>query len=115
MDVEREWLDLVASVLAAPLTALPEERRATTPMATFDAPACAFHCRAAPDTIIQRIHPDNLFSAAQEAEWLRLCVEDPACHPLLHYYLSTGDMAPSRSRTSRRCSQARGSAPGGSS
>ena len=26
MDVEREWLDLVASVLAAPLTTLPEKR-----------------------------------------------------------------------------------------
>ena len=94
MDVEREWLDLVASVLAAPLTSLPEERLATTLMTTFDAPGCAFHRRAAPDTVVQRIYPDNLFSAGQEAEWLRLCIEDPACHPLLHYYLSTGDTAP---------------------
>jgi DNA-binding CsgD family transcriptional regulator len=94
VDVEREWLDLVAGVLAAPLTSLPEERLARTLMATFDAPGCAFHCRAAPDTVLQRIYPDDLFSAAQEAEWLRLCVEDPACHPLLHYYLSTGDMGP---------------------
>ena len=77
MDVEREWLDLVASVLAAPLTTLPEKRLANALMTTFDAPACAFHTRPGP-----------------EAEWLRLVVEDPACCPLLHYYLSTGDTAP---------------------
>jgi DNA-binding CsgD family transcriptional regulator len=94
VDVEREWLDLVASVLAAPLTALPEERLATALMATFDAPACAFHSRPAPATVVQRIYPAGLFSAAQQAEWVRLAVEAPDCHPLLHYYLCTGDTAP---------------------
>ena len=94
MDVERDWLDLVASVLATPLTFLPEERLAKTLMVTFDAPACAFHARPGPDTVIQRIYPEGLFSAAQEAEWLRLAIEDPGCCPLLQYYLRTGDTAP---------------------
>jgi DNA-binding CsgD family transcriptional regulator len=94
VDVEREWLDLVSAVLATPLTALPEERLATALMATFDAPACAFHSRPGPDSVVLRIYPAGLFSATQQAEWVRLAVEAPACHPLLHYYLRTGDMAP---------------------
>ena len=94
MDVEREWLDLVATVLATPLTALPEERLATALMATFDAPACAFHCRPGPGTVVQRIYPTGLFSAEQQAQWVRLSVEKPACHPLMRYYLHTGDMTP---------------------
>jgi DNA-binding CsgD family transcriptional regulator len=94
MDVEREWLDLVANVLATPLTSLPEERLATALMATFDAPGCAFHCRPRPDAVIQRIYPEGLFSAAQRAELLRLSVEEPDCHPLLRYYLRTGDAGP---------------------
>ena len=94
VDVEREWLDLVTSVLSGPLTALPEERLANTLMSTFDVPACAFHCRPGPDTVVQRIYPEALFSLELQAEWLRLSVEHPACHPLLHYYLRTGDPAP---------------------
>jgi DNA-binding CsgD family transcriptional regulator len=94
VDVEREWLDLVTSLLATPLTALPEARLAGALMATFDAPACAFHGRPAPDAVVQRIYPDGLFSAAQQAEWVRLSIEQPGCHPLLSYYLGTADMAP---------------------
>ncbi len=94
MDVEREWLDLVANVLATPLTSLPEQRLAAALMATFDAPTCAFHRRPGPDTVVQRIYPEGWFSAAQQAEWLRLSVEEPARHPLLRYYLRTGDPGP---------------------
>ena len=94
MDVEREWLDLVASLLVAPITVLPEARLAAALMATFDAPACAFHTRPRPDTVVQRMYPEGLFSLARIAEWERLAVEEAACHPLLHYYLSTGDTGP---------------------
>ena len=94
MDVEREWLDLTASLLAAPLTALPERHLAAALMATFDAPACAFHARPGPDTVVQRIYPEGLFDAARLAEWARLAVESPGCHPLLAYYLRTGDQGP---------------------
>jgi DNA-binding CsgD family transcriptional regulator len=94
VDVEREWLDLVASLLATPLTVLPEARLASALMTTFDAPACAFHCRPGPDTVIQRMYPEGLFSAAQQADWIRLSIENASSHPLLNYYLSTGDMGP---------------------
>ena len=94
MDVEREWLDLVASLLATPLTVLPEGRLATALMATFDAPACAFHTRSGPDSAVQRMYPEGMFSVAQITEWERLSVEESSCHPLLNYYLSTGDTSP---------------------
>jgi DNA-binding CsgD family transcriptional regulator len=94
VDVEREWLDLVGSLLAAPLTVLPEARLAGALMTTFGAPACAFHSRPAPDAVVQRIYPDGLFSGALQAEWVRLSIEEPTCCPLLNYYLSTGDMGP---------------------
>jgi DNA-binding CsgD family transcriptional regulator len=94
VDVEREWLDLVANLLAAPITVLPEERLAAALMTTFDAPGCAFHCRPTPDTVVQRMYPRGLFSVTQQAEWVRLSLEVPACHPLLNYYLTTGDTTP---------------------
>jgi DNA-binding CsgD family transcriptional regulator len=94
VDVEREWLDLVASLLSTPLTTLPEAGIASTLMATFDAPACAFHCRPGPETVIQRMYPEGLFSADRQAEWIRLSIEQPSLHPLLSYYLGTGDMSP---------------------
>ena len=40
MDAERQWLELMGHVMAAPLTVLPEEHIATALKATFDAPAC---------------------------------------------------------------------------
>jgi DNA-binding CsgD family transcriptional regulator len=40
------------------------------------------------------MYPAGLVSAAQQAEWTRLSIEEPGRHPLLHYYLRTGDMAP---------------------
>ena len=94
MDVERDWLDLVASMLATPITALPEERLAMALTGTFDAVGCAFHTRPAATRVIQRIYPRNLLSEAEQAELIRLGAEQPSCHPLLHYYLTTGDTTP---------------------
>ena len=94
MDAERQWLELMGHVLAAPLTVLPEEHIATALKATFDAPACCFHTRVDPLTIIQRIYPPTMFSAAVQAEWVRLTIEAPTRHPLLRYYLVTGDLTP---------------------
>lgn len=94
MDVEREWLDLVANLLATPITVLPEERLAVGLMATFDGSACAFHTQPIRNSVIQRIYPTGRFSTAQLDEWVRLSVEAPNCHPLMHYYLRTGDCAP---------------------
>jgi DNA-binding CsgD family transcriptional regulator len=94
VDVERQWLELMGHVLAAPLTVLPEEHIATALKATFDAPACCFHTRVDPLTIVQRIYPPTMFSAAVQAEWVRLAIEAPTRHPLLRYYLVTGDLTP---------------------
>ena len=94
MDVERDWLDLVASMLATPITALPEERLAMALTGTFDAVGCAFHMRPAAARVVQRIYPRNLLSEAEQAELIRLGAEQPSCHPLLHYYLTTGDTTP---------------------
>jgi len=94
VDAEREWLELMGHVMAAPLTALPEEHIAVALKATFDAPACCFHARSAPHTVVQRIYPPTMFSAAVQAEWVRLSVESPTCHPLLRYYLASGDLTP---------------------
>ena len=94
MDAERQWLELMGHVLAAPLTVLPEEHIATALKATFDAPACCFHTRVDPLTIVKRIYPPTMFSAAVQAEWVRLAIEAPTRHPLLRYYLITGDLTP---------------------
>jgi DNA-binding CsgD family transcriptional regulator len=94
VDVEREWLDLVANLLAAPITVLPEERLAAGLMTTFDGSACAFHTRPVRSAVVQRIYPTGRFSTAQLDEWMRLAVEVPTFHPLLRYYLLTGDGAP---------------------
>ena len=42
---EREWLDLVASPLAAPLTGWPDEQVGLLLNETFAAPACSFNAR----------------------------------------------------------------------
>jgi DNA-binding CsgD family transcriptional regulator len=94
VDVEREWLDLVANLLATPITALPEARLAAALTATFDTPGCAFHTRPGPVAVVQRIYPEGLYSPAQQAEWVRLSIEEPESCPLLHYYLSTRDTGP---------------------
>ena len=94
MDVTQEWMDLVARVLAVPMTALPEERIAATLITTFASSACAFHTRPARNTAVQRVYPVGRFSTAQLDEWVRLSVETPTVHPLLRYYFSTGDLGP---------------------
>ena len=95
MDAEREWLELMGHVLAAPLTVLPEERIAT---ALEGDVRCARvllpHPGGSAVTIVQRIYPPTMFSAAVQAEWVRLAIEAPTRHPLLRYYLVTGDLTP---------------------
>ena len=94
MDAEREWLELIGHVLVTPLTVLPEDRIAAALTVTFDAAACGYHNRPDPRTVVQRIYPPTMFSADVQAEWVRLSIEEPTCHPLLRYYLTTGDLAP---------------------
>jgi DNA-binding CsgD family transcriptional regulator len=93
-EVERAWLDLVAGVLAAPVTVLPEERLALQLLVTFDAVACAFHARPEGEAPVLRLYPADRFPEAERARWCRASVERPTCHPLLRHYLATGDGAP---------------------
>jgi len=94
VDAEREWLELMGHVLVTPLTVLPEDRIAAALTATFDASACGYHHRPDPRTVVQRIYPPTMFSADVQDEWVRLSIEEPTCHPLLRYYLATGDLVP---------------------
>jgi DNA-binding CsgD family transcriptional regulator len=94
VDVAREWMDLVGSLLAVPMTTVPEERLAATLITTFESSACAFHMRPARNAVVQRIYPVGRFDTAQLDEWVRLSVETPTVHPLMRYYLATGDRAP---------------------
>ena len=94
MDAERQWLELMGHVLAAPLTALPEERIAAALMATFDAPVCCFHARPDPHTMVLRIYPSGMFTVPMQTDWMHLTTDTPTRHPLLRYYLATGDPTP---------------------
>ena len=77
MDAERQWLELMGHVLAAPLTALPEERIAAALMATFDAPVCCFHARPDPHTMVLRIYPSGMFTVPMQTDWMHLTTDTP--------------------------------------
>jgi DNA-binding CsgD family transcriptional regulator len=89
---EREWLDLVGDLLAAPLTELPEERIAAQLHAGFGLLAVAYNHREPGRGPVQRVWPrDEQFSGhrAEVDHWGVRCM--PAGHPILRYYLGTGD------------------------
>jgi DNA-binding CsgD family transcriptional regulator len=89
---EREWLELVADLLSAPLTQLPEERITAQMQATFGLVATAFHLREPGRIAVQRMWPpDEQFSGhrAELDHWSVHCA--PTGHPILRYYLATGD------------------------
>ena len=76
-----------------PLTVLPEERIAAALTATFDAPGvllpqpAAIRGRWSSGSTRRRCSAPRV-----QAEWVRLSIEAPTCHPLLRYYLATGDL-----------------------
>jgi DNA-binding CsgD family transcriptional regulator len=92
---EREWLDLTAEMLAAPLAALPDELIAERLVATFDARGCAVNSRpVGTGSSTLRIWPAGRFRQREEEEIGRWAVERaPRFHPVLRYYLATGDTA----------------------
>ena len=86
-----EWLDLVADLLAAPLTRWPAEQVVQQLVATFEAPAGTYYGRAPHGPPVQLQWPPELF-AAHRAEIERWTLHDaPRAHPLLRYYLASGD------------------------
>lgn len=89
---EREWLDLVADLLSAPLTELPEERITTQLQVSFGLLATAYHFRESGRLPVQRMWPpDEQFSGhrAEVDHWGVHC--SATGHPVLRYYLATGD------------------------
>jgi DNA-binding CsgD family transcriptional regulator len=91
---EREWLEFVADVLRAPLTAFPEQRVAEQLQHTFEARGVAFSHRTGA-VISQNLWPlDEQFNG-HRAEIDRYAVtESGGGHPILRYYLSTFECRP---------------------
>jgi DNA-binding CsgD family transcriptional regulator len=91
-SAECDWLDLVADLLSAPLTEMPEERIAEQLRFTFGLLGTAYHFRDPGRIAVQRMWPvDEQFSGhrAELDHWGVHC--SPAGHPILRYYLATGD------------------------
>lgn len=87
---EGEWLDLVADLLARPLTAWPDETVTRLLVTSLGAPAGCFHGQAPSGPFEQRQWPTD-FYADRRAEVERWTLEEaPRRHPLLRYYLATG-------------------------
>ncbi|PVZ12105.1 helix-turn-helix transcriptional regulator [Actinomycetospora cinnamomea] len=84
------WLDLVADLIARPLTHWPVDRVVPLLVTTFGAPAGVFYDADPSGAVDQRPWPPG-FHAHARAEMERWTREDaPREHPLLRYYLATG-------------------------
>ncbi|HYH32665.1 MAG TPA: LuxR C-terminal-related transcriptional regulator [Pseudonocardia sp.] len=89
---EREWLDLVADLLSAPLTELPEDRLTALLQDTFGLLATAYHYREPGQVPVQRMWPLTEQFSGHRAEVDHWGVHCSATgHPVLRYYLATGD------------------------
>jgi DNA-binding CsgD family transcriptional regulator len=87
---EGEWLDLVADLVARPLTVWPADRVTALLVTTLDAPAGSYYGREPSGVVEQRQWPAG-FCAHRRAEIERWTLEEaPRRHPLLRYYLATG-------------------------
>jgi DNA-binding CsgD family transcriptional regulator len=89
---EREWLDLVADLLSAPLTELPGERIAAQLHASFSLLAAAYNYREPGRVVVQRVWPrdEQFFGHRAEVDHWGVCSVATG-HPILRYYLATGD------------------------
>jgi DNA-binding CsgD family transcriptional regulator len=84
------WLELVAALLASPLTEFPEQQLAEQLAATFGARGVAYSERSAGTGIIQRLWPADEQFNGRRAEIQAWSVnESPSAHPVLRFYLST--------------------------
>jgi len=87
---DAQWLDVVADLLAHPLTCWPVPRVLAQLAETFDAPAATFYGRAGGGVPVQEAWPSGLYGRRHD-EVVRWGLEQaPHRHPLLRYYLATG-------------------------
>ncbi|MEJ2860000.1 helix-turn-helix transcriptional regulator [Actinomycetospora flava] len=87
---EGQWLDLVADLVARPLTRWPAEQVTELLVTTFASPAGSYYAEDSGGTIVQRQWPVDfhLDRRAEMDRWTREYA--PRDHPLLRYYLATG-------------------------
>lgn len=92
---EHDWLELVATLFAAPLLELPDEQIALQMCASFGLVACSFN-ETAPDGVGGvRLWPADEQLGGLRGEMERWTAERaPREHPLLRYYLRTGRREP---------------------
>jgi DNA-binding CsgD family transcriptional regulator len=93
---EGAWLDLAADLLAAPAEGWPAQTVTRLLVETFDAPGGSFYQPHADGSIGQAQWPASLF--ARHWDEIRRWSEHeaPREHPLLRYYLATGDQRPTQ-------------------
>jgi DNA-binding CsgD family transcriptional regulator len=88
---EREWLELAADVMAAPLIELPVERIALQLVRTFDAVGAAFSFQRNGGIQLGGLFPVWESFAGHRSEIEGWGVRQaPRIHPLLQYYRATG-------------------------
>lgn len=88
---EREWLELVAEVMAAPLHELPVERIALALNRTFAGVGCAYSVQRDGGLLLGALHPLAESFGGHRAEIEETAPrEAPRIHPILQYYRATG-------------------------
>lgn len=89
IEREGEWLELVADLMARPLTGWPAEQVTGLLVTTFAAPAGTYYAEDPGGAIVQRQWPVD-YRADRRAEMDRWTRDHaPRDHPLLRYYLAT--------------------------
>lgn len=89
--LEREWLDLAAEVMAAPLVELPTERIARQLLRTFRGVGCAYSTQTDGGPLIGELYPLTESFGGHRAEIVELGPrEAPRIHPILLFYRAAG-------------------------
>ncbi|MEK6438018.1 hypothetical protein [Pseudonocardia sp. T1-2H] len=92
---DRAWLEFIAELMAEPLTELPEDRIALMLRDTFDAVGVATSELVPGRPLTGEIYPlDGSIDGFRDQiiEWG--VADAPRSHPVLRYYIVTGDLVP---------------------
>lgn len=87
---EGEWLDLVADLLAAPVTRVPAERVGVLLVDMLGAAGCSYYSHSDAEAIDDGWPWDHFAPFWEEMRAYTLVA--PERHPLLRYYAATGDV-----------------------
>jgi len=86
-----EWLDFVADLMGAPLTAWPSEQVTQLLVDTFGAAGCGHYAKRGSGPAWQYGWPPEHFAPNLQAIQRWTEESAPREHPILRYYLGTGD------------------------